>query len=375
MSAIVTVSTLPDRVLAFIRACSTAPHGCNGSLFNALALELFKFQFERVPVYQRFCQSRGISPDTVCHWTSIPAVPASAFQQVELSALPAAARNCVFLSSGTTGEARSRHFHSLESLGVYEASLLPWFKHHLLSDVGSAGLRLLCLTPTAQQAPDSSLVYMLDAVSKRIGFENIDFFGSPDRQGGWQLDLRALVGALRGAIKTGAPVMLLGTAFSFVHLLDHLEELGERIELPRGSRVMETGGYKRRSRVLAKGELHALISERLGIPLSHVVSEYGMSELSSQAYDHVATVPVRQQRVFLFPPWARVRIVSPETGREVKDNEVGLVRVVDLANTYSVLAVQTEDLGRRQGEGFEWIGRAPDAEPRGCSLMANGASS
>ena len=147
---------------------------------------------------------------------------------------------------------------------------------------------------------------------------------------------------------------------------------------------METGGYKNRSRSMPKTELHALITERLGVPPSHIICEYGMSELSSQAYDDVTSWRVAScasnsrhsrhpspvTRHFHFPPWARAQIISPETGREVADGETGLIRVFDLANVFSVMAIQTEDLGIRRGDGFELIGRAQLAEPRGCSLMA-----
>jgi hypothetical protein len=145
---------------------------------------------------------------------------------------------------------------------------------------------------------------------------------------------------------------------------------------------METGGYKNRSRSLPKMELHALITERLGVPPENIVCEYGMSELSSQAYTvtsdewqvtgeaasscHLSPVTCH----FRFPPWARVQLISPETGHEVADGETGLIRIFDLANVFSVIAVQTEDLGIRRGDGFEVIGRAQMAEPRGCSLMS-----
>ena len=133
---------------------------------------------------------------------------------------------------------------------------------------------------------------------------------------------------------------------------------------------METGGYKGRSRALPKGELHAAITEGLGLPPESIISEYGMSELSSQAYDRSYRAQTESPRVFRFPPWARSQIVSPETGLEAGEGETGLLRVWDLANVYSVMAVQTEDLGIRRGEGFELIGRAALAEQRGCSLMS-----
>ena len=94
-----------------------------------------------------------------------------------------------------------------------------------------------------------------------------------------------------------------------------------------------------------------------------------MSELSSQAYDLSVRSAERRMRSFHFPPWARVQIVSPETGREVAEGETGLIRVFDLANVFSVMAIQTEDLGVRRGGGFELVGRAEFSEPRGCSLM------
>jgi len=177
--------------------------------------------------------------------------------------------------------------------------------------------------------------------------------------------------------------MLLGTAFSFVHLLDHLADQNLPFELPAGSRVLETGGYKGRSRSLPKAELHSLITRWLGIPADYIVCEYGMSELSSQAYDHRMSDEWRvtsddrkflrspsAARSFRFPRWARAQIISPETGRQACEGETGLIRVFDLANVYSVMAIQTEDLGIRRASGFELIGRAAVAEPRGCSLMS-----
>ena len=160
--------------------------------------------------------------------------------------------------------------------------------------------------------------------------------------------------------------------------------------LPPGSRVMETGGYKGRSRSLAaKRNCMRSISQQLGIPPTHIVCEYGMSELSSQAYDlevsslefgvsgrcdtSKARNPKPETRNFHFPPWARAQVVSPETGAEVAEGETGLLRVFDLANVYSVMAIQTEDLTVRRGDGFELIGRNVSAEPRGCSLMAGDA--
>jgi hypothetical protein len=135
---------------------------------------------------------------------------------------------------------------------------------------------------------------------------------------------------------------------------------------------METGGYKNRSRTMPKAELHALITKSLGVPCEQIICEYGMSELSSQAYDSEIHPPssILHLRAFHFPPWARAQIISPETGLEVSEGETGLIRIFDLANAFSVAAIQTEDLAIRRGDGFELLGRAQLAEPRGCSLMS-----
>ena len=243
---------------------------------------------------------------------------------------------------------------------------------------------MIFLTPPPALAPNSSLVHMFETVRREIGSRDSLFTGKLDEQKAWTLDIDQTFFALRKSMYANRPISILGTAFSFVHLLDHFAANNIRYRLATGSRVLETGGYKGRSRSLPKAELHQLITKHLGIPASHVVCEYGMSELSSQAYDNVTgdewrvtgnlaphsrhTSPVT--RHFRFPPWARVQIISPEKSVEAGEGETGLIRIFDLANVYSVLAIQTEDLGVRRGDGFELVGRSPLVEPRGCSLMA-----
>jgi hypothetical protein len=239
---------------------------------------------------------------------------------------------------------------------------------------------LAILTPPASNASHSSLAQMFETIRRDFNASAESFLGAVGPDGSWTLNFESAVAAIKDASRSGQRMTVLGTAFSFVHLLDYLAEKNLRFTLPPGSRVMETGGYKNRSRVLPKLELHRMIFERLGISTSEILCEYGMSELSSQAYDFpnpyssfacLAEASERRQviRHFRFPPWARAKIISPETSREVREGETGLVRVFDLANVFSALAIQTEDLAVRRGGGFELAGRAALAEPRGCSLM------
>jgi hypothetical protein len=361
--------------------------------FNELALELFALQFQHNDAYRKICEARNLTPEIVNLWTQIPAVPAAAFKELGLTCLAPDERAAVFHSSGTMEQKPSRHFHNAESLKIYEASLLPWFLENVLPDFRFpiSDFRLVCLTPPPAQAPHSSLVHMFETVRRKLGATETAFVGKLADDGGWTLDFAKIADLLSPRCQTPdtRPLLLLGTAFSFVHLLDFLAEKNLRFDLPAGSRVMETGGYKNRSRSMPKAELHALIAERLGVPPSRITCEYGMSELSSQAYDGIeigvrpspgaATLNMRASSdfqespgssIFHFPPWARARIISSETGNEVAEGGTGLIRVFDLANVFSVMAIQTEDLGIRRGDRFELVGRAQLAEPRGCSLMA-----
>jgi hypothetical protein len=433
--------------------------------FNALALELFALQLKHNPAYRKICAGRKLMPGAVEHWTEIPVVPTAVFKELELSSIPPAERTAVFHSSSTTEQKPSRHYHCPESLAVYEASLWSWFETQCLRSADSLSAcsqtattrgqavraPFIILTPPPEQAPNSSLVHMFETVRHELGAPESAFVGQISADGGWTLNFNAVIDALssnsvrsrssrdnEAQIKSetnevrasspafvqlrpgrrrllqsqpvAGPVVMLGTAFSFVHLLDDLVEKNLTFQLSLGSRVMETGGYKGRSRTMPKAELHALITDRLGISSENIICEYGMSELSSQAYalgapacraaaserrltsrrrvpslptqQHAGEISLRQatarqapalpgcvESYFRFPPWARVQIISPETGGEVAEGETGLIRVFDLANVFSVLAVQTEDLGLRRGDGFELIGRAALAEARGCSLM------
>lgn len=343
------------------------------SAFEEKAKTLFSLQYAHVPAYQALCRAQGKNPGTVSRWSDIPAVPASAFKEFDLSSLAPADRVTVFRSSGTTGQRRSEHAHSRESLRLYHASIWPWFEKHLLDSMGrtrGSTLELLVLTPPPEQACRSSLVNMFELIRSRLGTPGSSFCGVSKTESDWSVDVPTALRWLQMTAKDTKPALVLGTAFSFVHLLDALEEQGVRISLPPGSRVLETGGYKGRSRTLAKPDLYRCISDRLGIPPEFIVCEYGMSELSSQAYDHVAGRPVGEPRTFRFPPWARFEITDPETGKLAPEGRPGLLKIFDLANVRSVLAVQTEDLAIRRGDGFELLGRPTEAEPRGCSLMS-----
>ncbi len=338
--------------------------------FNALALQLFAYQFERNAPYRRLCEQRGVTPATVRHWSEIPPVPVQAFKVLPIACEPLETAQAVFLSSGTTrGEGqRSRHF--IFNLSLYETSVLRWFEPHLLPE--REPMRMAILFPPPDELPNSSLGHMLATILKKWGKEPSDWFL---RQG--RLQTEELTAWLRQAEADKEPVLLMGTSFSFVHLLDWCLAQGVTFRLPEGSRLMDTGGFKGRSREVDRRDLLQLYERVLGIPEAQCVNEYGMAELSSQFYDGVVGQPYRvtlgsqQARYHLPPPWVRTRVCYPETMEEVKEGDRGILCHYDLANRGSALAVLTEDVGIKVSNGFVLLGRAQGSELRGCSVLVD----
>lgn len=314
-----------------------APAHDAAAVFESLALQLFARQYALVAPYRRLCDANGATPETVNRWQDIPAVPAAAFKAFDLSCVPLDATTAVFHSSGTTGAAASRHYFDTEGLSLYETSLRVGYREAL----PECPPKLWALMPNLEAAPNSSLSHMLGA----LGAER--FY--------WDADA-ALAGALTELTE---PVTLFGTAFAFVQLFDGTSE---NWRLPEGSVVIETGGFKGRSREVPRDELYGLFEVRLGVPLSQCHSEYGMSEMASQFYGHG---PDPEKRG---PHWVRTRTINPETGEDSRPGIPGLLRHYDLANWNSVLALQTQDSGTLAPAGFTLHGRAPHAEVRGCSL-------
>ncbi|HEX8322147.1 hypothetical protein [Longimicrobium sp.] len=332
--------------------------------FDRLARAVFAHQYACNQPYRLFCDRRGASPDSIAHWGEIPAVPTDAFKAAALVCGDAGAEMAaVFRTSGTTAGPERRGTHHVPDLALYDAALRAGFAAHLLPD--GARPRVISLVPPPSALPDSSLSHMAGAVMADFGGEGSGWFVSPD--GG--IDHQGLGDALCAAERDGEPVCILGTAFAFVHWLDALREAGVRHRLPAGSRLMDTGGFKGRSREVTREELYAGFDELLGVPFAWCVNEYGMTEMSSQFYDGVAGSALPpSRRLHMGPAWVRTQATDPETLKPLPHGETGVLRHVDLANLHSVAAIQTADLGITSPEGIRVLGRARGAEARGCSI-------
>ncbi len=328
--------------------------------FDSLACDLARFQARAVPGYARLCAARGVALEKLSVPARAPAVPTDAFKLASVFAFDARAAAVTFRTSGTTLGARGAH--AMRDVATYDAAALASGRAMLAPGL-TPPLPVLVLGPSADEAPGSSLAHM-NATFARAWGAPAPTEATIFVRGG-ELDvagLRARAASLAG----GPPAILLATSFALVHLLDALA--GERIPLPPGSRVMQTGGFKGKAREVDAAELRRLAAHALGVSERSVIGEYGMTELSSQFWEATIADPFAPPGVYVEPPWARVVPVDPGTLAPVAHGAIGLARIEDLANVDSAWAVLTQDRVRRVGAGFELLGRAPGAVPRGCSI-------
>lgn len=324
--------------------------------FNAMALRLFAHQVRHNPAYARFCQSRGRTPATVRRWQDIPAVPVNGFKQLTLSCTRVDACERVFMTSGTTGgeENKGRHYHP--DLRVYDASM----RRHFADSAGPLPIRMAILFPDEAALPNSSLAHYLQLCRDDFSLGGGAHYWTPE---GMELD--DLLAFLRSAREQQQPVALLGASYSFVHLMDALAELDEDSRLPAGSWLLDTGGFKGRSREIPIEQFYAQLSRVFGVARESCLNMFGMTELSTQCYDRGNAVVPSVKRG---PHWMRTRAVDPLSGASVPEGQPGILVHTDLANYNSVISILTEDLGIIGDGGFRLLGRAQGAEARGCSL-------
>ncbi len=330
--------------------------------FDRLARAVFAVQFEGDPTYRAYCERRGADPGRVATWKEIPAVPARAFKDVGFAGGPRGARSAVFLTSGTTAGKARRGAHHVPDLALYDASALATFSRFVLPD--GAACRFVSLVPSPAEAPDSSLSYMVGAVAGAFGGRRTGWYMGTDGR----LDAAQLDRALEEAAAERRPVLILATTLALAAWLDELAASGRRHRLPDGSRLMDTGGAKGRKRSVTPPDLRAACADLLGVPDHACVNEYGMTELCSQYYDPCFLAGRRDDERKASAPWLVPVAADPDTLEALDEGEWGVLRHVDLANLGSVVAVQTEDFGRVRDGRLELAGRAPGAEPRGCSL-------
>jgi hypothetical protein len=308
--------------------------------FEVLALEVYQFQRAQNAVFSRYCDYLEI-PLELDSWKDIPGVPQQAFKHSELRSYPAELDSVEFRTSGTTGEGYGRHF--FPTLRLYDAAVQRTWDHFRLPRNP-----FLLLMQHPDDAPFSSLSRMGGVLN---GYQREFFFVT--QEGELEVD------RFRAAIeKEMGPVTVFGTALAYLNLFESFVP----IELPAQSMALETGGFKGSGRETTKSALYLQFTNYFRIEADSIWNEYGMTELSSQFYSYGV------DRTHLGPPWVRFLVIDPHSNKEASQGEIGLLRIIDLTNLWSVIGIQTQDLAVASPDGgFLLLGRDPAVLPRGCS--------
>ncbi|WP_430929206.1 acyl transferase [Polaribacter marinivivus] len=309
--------------------------------FNKKALEVFKHQFKNNKVYRSFCDLLYIHPSDITKIEDIPFLPIQFFKQRKIvSSLDEVDE--IFTSSGTTGSITSKHY--VTDINLYKESYLKGF-HHFYGDIEE--YTVLALLPNYLERKGSSLVYMVDDLIRK----------SKQEQSGFYLNnLEELAKKLTQLNHQHMKVLLIGVSFALLDLIEkHQFKLTNTI-------IMETGGMKGRRKELIRNELHQLLSIGFGVEKIH--SEYGMTELLSQAYS-------KGNGIFETPPWMKILTRDTEDALTIQPTgNTGGINVIDLANYNSCSFIATQDLGKtHHNNTFEIIGRFDNSDIRGCNLM------
>lgn len=310
--------------------------------FDALCLEIFQFQARNCSLYAAFLDGLGINPSRVETLDEIPFLPVEFFKSHKIVS-KAGVPDMIFSSSGTTGVQQSRHY--VMDMHLYNQSFQKAFDLFY----GNPGdWAILALLPSYLEREASSLIYMVDHLIEKSQVQESGYF---------LYDHDRLHQTLRQLSQKNKKTLLIGVTFA---LLDFAEQFSLS-EFP-GLVVMETGGMKGHRKEMIREEVHRVLSASFGKDKIH--SEYGMTELLSQAYS-------KGNGLFSCPPWMKIKIRDTNDPLSLADEgKAGGINVIDLANLYSCSFIATQDLGKIHGDGrFEVLGRFDHSDIRGCNLL------
>lgn len=307
--------------------------------FESMAVKIFKYQFDNNKIYRSFCDLINKNPSDITNSNQIPFLPIKFFKShTVLSSNQSIEKK--FISSGTTNTNLSTHY--ITDLKLYESSFENSFKY-FFGDIKE--FTILALLPSYLENKNSSLIYMADKLIKKTNRKNSGFYLDN------YIELKDKLIELKKE-----KVILIGVTFALLNLIEKFN-----FKLPNLT-IVETGGMKGRRKEMIRNELHTKLINGFGTNL--ICSEYGMTELLSQAYS-------TNNGIFQCPPWMKIHIREPQDALSFKKNGItGGVNVIDLANINSCSFIATEDLGKKNNENnFEILGRFDNSDIRGCNLL------
>ncbi len=309
--------------------------------FEKITLKVFRFQYENNSVYQAFCEHLNKKPINVKQISDIPFLPIQFFKSNTILSTTESPK-IIFSSSGTTGMATSKHY--VTDVSLYENSYNKAFAQFYGNIEDYCVLALL---PSYLEREGSSLIYMVEDLISRSNHPKSGFYLH---------NLEALSQTILTLEQEGQNTLLIGVTYALLDLIEH-----KKFDL-KNTIIMETGGMKGKRKELIREELHEILSEGFGVSAIH--SEYGMTELLSQAYS-------LGDGIFECPIWMDVMIRDTEDALSyVETGKTGGINVIDLANINSCSFIATQDLGKKyENKTFEVLGRFDNSDIRGCNLM------
>lgn len=316
--------------------------------FEKFVMKVYRFQYNNCLIYQQFCNILNKTPEKVKTKKDIPFLPIEFFKKTKIIHLEQK-ETIIFTSSGTTGNNTSKHYVS--DVSIYQKSYLRGFSH-FYGDIEN--YCVLALLPSYSEREGSSLIYMIDDLIQKSNHLESGYFLN---------DFDLLINTIKKVSEEGVTILLIGVTYALLELVEYA--CGKSINLKDISNsliVMETGGMKGRRREMIREEVHTILKNNFGLPKIH--SEYGMTELLSQAYS-------LGNGLFECPPWMEIIIRDTEDPFSILENEkTGGVNIIDLANINSCAFIATQDLGKCYSNGtFEIIGRFDNSDIRGCNLL------
>ncbi len=322
--------------MSFVESFKKEITTINEDTFQDCAMEVFNYQYSQNPTYKEYCRYLGKTPKNVLSITKIPFVPIEFFKLHELKCGEWASQE-VFLSSGTTFTGKSKHH--LKDREFY---------HHISTVIfenffgGLSNFSVYGLLPSYQEQKNSSLIHMVNHFMIKCGGTSGYFLENHEK--------------LRGILENEENKVLFGVSYALLDLIQDRNIRSDNLVL------IETGGMKGRRKEITREELHQKLAN--GYSLSVIQSEYGMTELLSQAYS-------KKDGMFSFPGWAKTLIRDVNDPFEyLEEGKIGGINVIDLANVDTCSFIETKDLGKRLKNGqFEVLGRFDNSDIRGCNLM------
>ena len=345
-------------------------------VFPGLEMRILQYQRATNPTFARYCEASHVpdEPKGLLDWVPLPV---ECFKRASVSPFPEENAVASFYSSGTTTDAKS--IHRFLDLGLMQRSIIFQYGNMIGRSI-FPNTHILSLMPSAAENPHSSLGYMIQYIMDTLGGnKSRSFFSMKDG-----LDVDALRATLKECAQNDEPVHIMGPAFAYVALLDALKD--ETFSCAPRSALLETGGYKGKSREIPKSELRDALANKLGIARNRIYGEYGMCELSSQGYElcslNARADLIPEEGLFILPPWVKCIIYAPDTMAPVLPDHDGQIAIFDPCNLDSAAFILTGDVGRlvpldprlrssipgHPKYALRLYGRAPSAIPKGCSM-------